>query len=73
MSNKLKAKIIERGESINSVSEFIGINPATFWRKARGISSFTLGEILKIKEFLHLSNDDVIYIFFAEQLTETKD
>lgn len=66
MQNKLRAKIIERGYSVNEVSAAIGINPATFWRKCKGISSFTLDEIQKIKAFLNLSDVEVMYIFFTD-------
>ena len=72
LSNKLKAKIIEKGSSVAEVSKAIGINPATFWRKCNGSSSFTRKEIIGIKEFLHLTVGEVMYIFFEDELTETQ-
>lgn len=73
LSNKLRAKIIEKGSSVSEVSKAIGINPATFWRKCNGVSSFTRKEILDIKEFLQLTVEEVMYIFFADELTETQE
>ena len=73
LSNRLRAKIIEKGSSVSEVSKAIGINPATFWRKCNGVSSFTRKEILDIKEFLHLTVEEVMYIFFTDELTETQE
>ena len=73
LSNRLKAKIIEKGSSVSEVSKAIGINPATFWRKSNGVSNFTRKEILDIKECLDISPEEVMNIFFADELTETQE
>ena len=72
LSNRLKGKIIEKGSSVAQVCKAIGINPATFWRKCNGASSFTRKEIIAIKEFLQLTVEEVMYIFFSDELTETQ-
>ena len=66
LANRLKAKIIERGFSIADVARQIGLHPATFWRKCKGISNFTLKEIKAIKELLNLTEAETKYIFFDE-------
>lgn len=73
LSNRLKAKIIEKGSSVSDTAKNIGINPATFYRKCSGKSNFTRKEMLGIKDYLNLTSEEVMHIFFAEELTETQD
>lgn len=63
--NKLKAKIIENGFTLEQIAQKLGINPATMYRKMTLESDFTRNEIAILKEVLHLSIDDINAIFFA--------
>ena len=62
---KLKGKIVERGKSIEKVSDEIGIHPSTFYRKLKE-NSFEIGEADKIVEVLSLSGAEATAIFFSQ-------
>lgn len=59
---KLEYEIKHRGMTISEVCESTGIPRSTFYKKCRGISQFTLGEIKKICECIGL--DSPMGIFF---------
>jgi len=63
--NKLKAKMIEKNISTKELSEKIGINCATFYRKMAK-DSFLVGEVVKIGDYLQLSAKEMLAIFFAQ-------
>ncbi|WP_029502532.1 helix-turn-helix domain-containing protein [Lachnoclostridium phytofermentans] len=67
---KFLGKIKECGKTVQEVASFLGINPATLYRKMNGESDFYREEIQKLKEFLNLK--DPMEIFFAEKVTETQ-
>ena len=48
-----------------TVSAHLGIDPATLYRKSTGASEFTRDEIQKLKEFLNLSAEEAMRVFFA--------
>ncbi len=68
---KFLGKVKERGKTIQEVADFLGINPATLYRKMNGESDFFREEIQKLSEFLMM--DDPMTIFFAEKVAETQD
>ena len=63
--NKLKGKIVENGMSIVEISEILGINPATFYRKLKQ-NSFEIREADIIVNVLNLSSNEATSIFFAQ-------
>lgn len=63
--NKLKAKIIEKGITMETLANVLGINIATLYRKFAMESDFTRNEIAMIKDFLNISIDEINEIFFA--------
>ena len=63
--NKLKAKIVENGFTLEQIAQRLGINPATMYRKMTLESDFTRNEIAILKEVLCLTIDDINAIFFA--------
>lgn len=63
--NKFRAKVYERGQTLEKVADFIGKNPATITRKLNGESEFTRNEIQQLISFLNLSDEEVKDIFFA--------
>ena len=71
MFNELafKGKAVERGYTLGNLAKEIGINPATLTRKMTGESDFTRAEIIKIRDILNLSAQEVENIFFPEKLT----
>lgn len=64
-TNKLKGKIVERGMNVSKLAECIGIDKATLYRKLNNFDSFTIGDALKIKDALGLSNQEAYDIFLA--------
>lgn len=61
---RLKAKIIENGMSIDEFAQKINMCGVTLRKKLKGESDFTVGETKVIQELLHLSNEQVIEIFY---------
>lgn len=68
--NKLRGKIVERGYSISSLSKEIGLEKTTFYRRLSDSGcSFTIGEIDRIAECLHLSEAEAVSIFFNSDVS----
>lgn len=65
----LDLKIKEKGKTIEYIAKVLGIDPATFYRKKKGISDFTRKEIQIIRFELDLTPNEVDLIFFADTLT----
>lgn len=63
--NKLKAKIVENGFTLEQIAQKLGINPATMYRKMSLESDFTRNEIAMLKDLLSLTIEDINTIFFA--------
>jgi hypothetical protein len=62
---KLKGKITENGKNVKTVSEEIGIDPGTFYRKMNN-NSFKISEADAIISVLGLSGSEAMSIFFAD-------
>ena len=65
-ANKLEIKIMENGFTICDVSNLLGLNRITTYRKLSSISKLTIGEALKLKFFLGLSDLEAVDVFFGE-------
>ena len=65
-ANNLKGKICEKGLTVAAVSQKIGMNAATFYRKLSK-KTFSLIEVEKITAELNLTADEAREIFFAQQ------
>lgn len=57
--------MVETGFSVESLAEVIGINRATLYRKFK-TGNFTIKEANIIAVTLHLTNEELNTIFFAE-------
>jgi len=68
--NKLKAKIVERDLSIQTVAKQLGMNRSTLYRKLKRGSgeAFTVGEVRKLSEILQLTPDEITEIFFSKDV-----
>ena len=62
--NRLLGKIKENQMTIGSVAEAIGISLSAFRRKIYGESDFTRDEIMQLADLLHLTDAEVLEIFF---------
>jgi predicted transcriptional regulator len=63
----LKDRIKASGMSMEKISEMIGIDPSTMYRKIqKGGDGFTIKETNALAEVLKLSSDDALDIFFRQ-------
>ncbi len=60
-----KAKLMQAMQDCNitkkQAREYLGISRTAFYRKSNGKSEFTLGEIQKLMDLLHLESADEIF------------
>lgn len=63
--NKLKGKIVEKGLSIKTLADIIGIDRATLYRKlSNNGDTLLVREANSIVSALNLSSDEAVAIFF---------
>lgn len=70
--NKLRGKIVECGMTSSNVSEAMGINKSTFYRKISGDYPFTIRDADRLVDILHLTADEARAIFFSQIVAETR-
>lgn len=64
--NKLKGKIVEKGMTVERLSNLIGMDRSTFYRKLNNQGeTFTVKEVNLIRKHLHLTKDEAMEIFFT--------
>ena len=66
--NMLRAKMLMQNVSVEQICDAIGISKVTFYRKIKGASQFTQGEISTIADMLKLSKDELCAIFFNPEV-----
>lgn len=69
--NAFRAAMAYKGVNYRELSEKLGINPSTLYRKIHNGGDFTRKEISIIVNFLGI--DDPRQIFFAGELAETQE
>lgn len=62
----LRGKIAERGMNVSEVSEKMGVDKATLYRRIADGESFTIGEARKIADILNLTHAEAVSIFFSQ-------
>ena len=62
---KLKAKIIERGLNVEKFASLIGMTRSSLYRRLNESTSMTIGEAIRIKEVLELTDEEASAIFFG--------
>lgn len=66
-TRKIIGRIAELGLTGEAVSNAIGVNPATYYRKmASGGGKFTVEQVQRLLEVLQITKDEAVSIFFAE-------
>lgn len=65
---KLRKMMSQERCTSEKMANYLGIDPATLYRKMTGRSEFTRSEIQGIAALLKLSMDDLEDIFFATEL-----
>lgn len=62
-SNLLKAKLVERGMSVDQLATLLKKNRSTVYRMLNNPERITIGDAKKIKLFLNLTNEEAVIIF----------
>lgn len=69
----LREKIRMSGYTIQELSQKVGIDTSTFYRKIKaGEEGFSVGEARKISEILNLNREEVENIFFASHVAQMR-
>lgn len=63
--HKLRAKIIEAEMNVEELAEIIGISAPTLYRRLRTPLKMTIGDVIKIKDVLGLTDEEALDIFLA--------
>ena len=63
-TNKIKARIVEKGKTIEKLAADMDITPYTLGRKIRGQSQMTLKEADQLQQLLDISDDEFCLYFF---------
>lgn len=66
--NRFKWRLAAAEKTLNETAQYLGINPSTLSRKMDGTSDFTRNEIQMLRAFLHLDDEELKLIFFADKL-----
>lgn len=62
---KLKGKIVEAGMNVETVAERIGVDRSSLYRKLNNYEKITIGEALRMKDVLGLTDEEAANIFLA--------
>jgi len=65
-ANKLRGRIVEQGMSIGSVAEIMGLSASTLGRKLRGVSVFTLNEVVYVMQILKIQKSEFLSYFICD-------
>lgn len=63
--NKLKAKIVEKGMNVEALADAIGIDRSSLYRKLNNFEKITIGEALRMKDALGMTEAEASDIFLA--------
>lgn len=67
--NKLRGRMVEQKVNADKMSDLLGINRSTFYRKLENNGDlFTIKEVQIMSKALKLNLDDVNDIFFADKV-----
>lgn len=64
-TKKLKGKIVENGINVEKLAEYLGMDKSTLYRKLNASEKITIGEALRIKTALDLTDEEAYEIFLA--------
>ena len=63
--NILKSKLSLRERTQKDLAKALGLSEVSTNKKVNGTIKFSLNEVKKIKEYLNLTNDEVVEIFLV--------
>lgn len=58
----------ENNKTQKEMAQLLNIDRTTYCKKEKGLIEFRIPEVILIKKFFQLSNDDVIKIFFTSKV-----
>lgn len=65
---KLKALLLERNINYREISHNTGIKLSSFVSRINGKVDWNLKDLILIKEYLELTNDEMLNIFFTKEV-----
>jgi cyanate lyase len=65
--NILKSKLSLRERTQRDLAKALGLSEVSTNKKVNGTIKFSLNEVKKIKEYLNLTNDEVVEIFITNE------
>lgn len=67
---KSKLREIRKAKNVTQkdLAELLTIDKTTYCKKENGVIEFRIQEVIKMKKFFELSNDEVIKIFFEQNV-----
>ena len=63
-TNKIKARIVEKGKTIAKIAGDMNLTPYTLGKKIRNQSAMTLKEADELQQILEIPDDDFCLYFF---------
>ena len=63
---KLRQRITESGTTISAVAKALGMSRENFYNRLKN-GEFTVSEMIKLSDFLRLTDDEKDAIFFAKE------
>lgn len=63
--HKLRAKIIEEEMNVEELAEILGMSAPTLYRKLRAPLKMTIGDAIRIKDVLGLTDEEALDIFLV--------
>ena len=67
LQNILKSKLTLRERTQRDLAKALGLSEVSTNKKVNGTIKFSLNEVKKIKEYLDLTNDEVVEIFITNE------
>jgi len=68
-ARELKAEMIRQDKTVDDLCTALGISRSAWFRKIKGISEFTQGEISGLRFELGLDDHQTAKIFFAKEVS----
>ena len=67
-TKKLEIILLEKGKSKKDLAELLGVSLQTIYNKVNNLVDFKTQEVKAITEFLGLNQEQMVSIFFAENV-----
>ena len=64
--NILKSKLSLKEKTQKDLAKSLGLSKVSVSKKVNGVLRFSLPEVKKVKDYLDLTNDEVVEIFINE-------